>query len=312
MAKTGIKVAAPATITNIAGGLTTLGLALESPADELIIKEGNQPGLVITEIQGASGKLSKVPEKNPAGIAANRLLAHLGQLDRPLSIEIHKKIPMTAGMGSSAGLAACGVFAVQEYLRAGLSKQELLPFALEGLKCTDNDSLVANLIPSLLGGMTLKTEDDIAAYKKLYIPAGLSIALIRPHILLPKQNDFQSILSMNIQVEASLQHAEQLAAFVASMYTSDMVLMTQTLQKTKVHPKISENIPYFDVMQEKAIQLGAAGFGVAGVGPSMYALCTDSGAAHDVIEAAKTLFASQKVDVSTYFSKINHEGAIAF
>ena len=57
MSKSGIKVFAPASVANVAVGFDILGFALEKPGDEIIIREGSKPGLVITEIQGAGGKL---------------------------------------------------------------------------------------------------------------------------------------------------------------------------------------------------------------------------------------------------------------
>ncbi|CAG0905344.1 unnamed protein product, partial [Darwinula stevensoni] len=76
------------------------------PGDEIIIREGSKPGLVITDIQGAGGKLPYDVMKNTAGYAAYRLLEHLGETDRPLEMEIHKKMPFGSGLGSSAASAA--------------------------------------------------------------------------------------------------------------------------------------------------------------------------------------------------------------
>ena len=312
MAKSGIKVSAPATVTNIAGGLTTLGMALELPADEIIIKEGSRPGLVITEIRGASKRLSYDIGKNPAGLAAQSLLSYLGENDRPVELEIHKKIPSDAGLGSTAALAAAGVFAVQEYLRAGMSKQELLPFAAVGLQTDDNDALLAHLFPALLGGMILKTDDTISSYKKLYIPSGLCVAVIYPETGRMNKNQVQQTLESNIQLKESNEQAAHLAAFVASMYTSDFELMIQALQNTISSSIPTDAIPYFYDMRNIALQTGAKGFGAAGFGPSMFALCTDSGTAKDIIDAAKILYKTKKTSISTYFSKVNHEGAIAF
>ncbi len=312
MAKSGIKVSAPATITNIAGGLTTLGMALVFPADEIIIREGSSPGLVITEIRGASKHLSYEIEKNPVGLAAQKLLTHLGENDRPIELEIHKKIPLDVGLGSSAALAAAGVYAIQEYLRAGMSKQELIPFAVEGLHADENDDVLAHLFPALLGGMILKTADSLLSYKKLYIPAGLCVAVISPETVQINKNQVQQTLQSNIKFDDSYEQAAYLAAFVASMYTSDFELMTNVLQQTVSSPILTDTIPYYEELKNLAFQTGAKGFGTAGFGPSVYALCTDSGAAKDFIEAAKSLCKTKKIGITTYFSNVNHEGAIVF
>ena len=58
-----VKVFAPASVANVAVGYDILGFALEKPGDDVIVKEGKQPGLKIVEIRGGKGKLPFNPEK---------------------------------------------------------------------------------------------------------------------------------------------------------------------------------------------------------------------------------------------------------
>ena len=125
----GIKVFAPASIGNIGVGFDILGMALERPGDEVIARKSDTPGLRITKITGAGGKLPYEPDCNTAGVAALALLEHLGEQGRGIELEVHKKMPSGSGLGSSAASAAAAVLAVSELLRTGLSKRELLPFA---------------------------------------------------------------------------------------------------------------------------------------------------------------------------------------
>jgi len=85
----GIKVFAPATVANVACGYDLLGFALDKPGDEIIAKFSNTPGLKITKITGAKGKLPLEVEKNTAGVAALRMLEHLGEEGRGIELEIH-------------------------------------------------------------------------------------------------------------------------------------------------------------------------------------------------------------------------------
>lgn len=312
MSKSGIKVSAPATVTNIAGGMTTLGVALESPADEIIIKEGNQSGLIIQEIQGAAKRLSTDIHTNPAGLAALLLLEYLGESHRPLAMDIHKKISLDVGLGSSAALAAAGVFAVNEYLRTGLSKHDILPFAVKAVQNNNVDDGLAHVIPSLMGGMTLITDNVLPSFKKMYIPAGLYIVVICPEIPTSNHIWIKESVSMQKSYNESMDHARHLAAFVASMYTSDMDLMSSALQKVTEQKNIAAQIPGYEEMKEKALMAGASGFGIAGFGPSMYAVCTDSGTAKNIIDEAKILYKTKKYGISIHLSKVNHEGAIAY
>ena len=311
MAKPGIKIFAPASVANVAVGFDILGFALEKPGDEIIIREGSKPGLVITDIQGAGGKLPYDVMKNTAGYAAYRLLEHLGETDRPLEMEIHKKMPFGSGLGSSAASAAGGVFAVSEFLHTGLSKYELLRFAVEGEQIADGAFHADNVGPSLLGGMVLIRDNETLDIKKLHIPHGLYAAVIYPHVeVLTRES--RGILTSEVSFKDVIRQQGNLGAFVAGMYTSDYGLISRSLQDLLVEPQRAHLIPHFYDMKEAALSAGALGFSISGAGPSMFALCDNSIKAESVLEAANKLYQSKKVSINTYLSKINHEGAIRF
>lgn len=311
MAKPGIKIFAPASVANVAVGFDILGFALEKPGDEIIVREGNKPGLVITDIQGAGGKLPYDVMKNTAGFAAYRLLEHLGETDRPIEMEIHKKMPFGSGLGSSAASAAGGVFAVSEFLHTGLSKYELLRFAVEGEQIADGAFHADNVGPSLLGGMVLIRDNETLDIKKLHIPHGLYAAVIYPHVeVLTRES--RGILTPEVNFKDVIRQQGNLGAFVAGMYTSDYGLISRSLQDLLVEPQRAHLIPHFYEMKEAALAAGALGFSISGAGPSMFALCDNSIKAESVIEAANKLYQSKKVSINTYLSKINHEGAIRF
>ena len=133
-----VKVFAPATVANVACGFDILGFAIEKPGDEVIARFADQKGLTITQITGTKGK--KLPfeiEKNTAGYAALQLLKHLGEEERGIELEIHKKMPFGSGLGSSAASSAAGVMIVNELLKRPLTKRELLPFAVLGEQLAD-------------------------------------------------------------------------------------------------------------------------------------------------------------------------------
>ncbi|MFK7947678.1 MAG: hypothetical protein AB8G11_08815 [Saprospiraceae bacterium] len=72
-----MKVFAPASIGNVGIGFDVLGLCLNKPGDEIIIKESRTPGVTISKITGGKG-LPYDPAKNTAGVAAQAVLNHLG------------------------------------------------------------------------------------------------------------------------------------------------------------------------------------------------------------------------------------------
>lgn len=309
MSKPGIKVFAPASVANVAVGFDILGFALERPGDEIIIREGTAPGLIIKEIQGAHGRLSMDVMKNTAGYSAYKLLKHLGETQRPLEMEIHKKMPFGSGLGSSAASAAGGVFAVNEYLRTGLSKMEILRFAVAGEQIADGAWHADNVAPSLLGGMILIRDNESLDLKKLPLPQGLHVCVIYPHVQVLTRES-RGILKKEVDFQDVIRQQGNLAAFVASMYTSDFEMMKRSLNDILVEPQRAHLIPLFYEMQRLALGEGALGFSISGAGPSMFALCDNSLIAEKIGEKAVSLYKAAKVEISVYTSRINQEGAV--
>lgn len=306
-----IKVFAPASVANVAVGFDILGFALEKPGDEIIIREGSKPGLIITEITGAKGKLPLDVMKNTAGYAAHRLLEHIGALDVPLEMEIHKKMPFGSGLGSSAASAVGGAFGVNEFLKTGLSKLDILRFAVEGEEIADGAFHADNVGPSLLGGMVLIRDNATLDVKKLPIPKGLYVCVIYPHIEVLTR-DSRGRLSNTVSFKSAISQTGNLAAFVAGMYTSDFDLIGRSLRDEIVEPQRAHLIPNFYNIKEMALKEGALGFSISGAGPSMFAMCTNSMMAETIGAKAIEILKRDKIVSDLFVSGINLEGAFRF
>jgi homoserine kinase len=306
-----IKVFAPASVANVAVGFDILGFALEKPGDEIIVREGKGPGLKITQITGAKNKLPLDVMKNTAGYAAMRLLQHIGETDRPLEMEIHKKMPFGSGLGSSAASAVGGVYAVNEFCKTGLTKYDILRYAVEGEEIADGAFHADNVAPSLLGGMVLVRDNATLDVKKLHVPSGLHVVVVYPHIeILTK--DSRGILSPQVPFKDVILQTGNLASFVAAMYTSDFDMMRRSLQDVIVEPQRSRLIPRFYEIKEMAMNQGCLGFSISGAGPSMFALCDNSHLAEEIGAKAQLILKEAKILSDIFLSKINLEGAFRY
>ncbi len=306
-----VKVFAPASVANVAVGYDILGFALEKPGDDILVKEGKEPGLKISEIKGAKGKLPLDIQKNTAGYAAYRLMEHLGAGDEPIEMIIHKKMPFGSGMGSSAASSAAGVYAVNEYLKTGLKKRDILRFAVEGEQIADGAFHADNVAPSLLGGMIIIRDNPTLDIKKLHIPAGLCVTMIHPHVeVLTKES--RSILSDNVPLEKVIRQTGNLAAFVAAMYTSDLDLLSRCVQDVIIEPQRAQLIPHFYDLKGLAMNNGALGFSISGAGPAMFALCANTLVAENIINDSRQFLADRKVSSTVFLSNINQEGAFKY
>ena len=306
-----VKVFAPASVANVAVGYDILGFALEQPGDDVLIKEGKSPGLKITEIKGAKGKLPLDPYKNTAGYSAIKLLEHLGDTSIPIEMVIHKKMPFGSGMGSSAASAVAGVFAVNEYLKTGLSKRDILRFAVEGEQIADGAFHADNVAPSLLGGMVLIRDNQSLDIKKLHVPHGIYIAMVHPHVEVLTRHS-REVLSRDVPLEDVIKQSGNLACFVAAMYTSDIELLGRCLQDNIIEPQRAKLIPHFYDLKDLAMEHGALGFSISGAGPAMFAMCSNSLIAENIIDQINRFLAGKAIEHTSFVSAINHEGAIKY
>jgi len=306
----GIKVFAPASVANLAVGYDILGLALDKPGDEVVVKKGDKDGLQITKI--INGKsLSKELHKNTAGFSALRLLQHLGEQNMPIQMELHKKMRLGTGLGSSAASAVAGVMGVNEFLGKPLTKAELLKFAVEGEQIADGSWHADNVAPSLFGGIILIRDNPSLDWKRIYIPEHLSIVIIHPFIKI-LTSESRALLKPTVSLQDMVAQTGNLASLVAALYTSDFNMIRRSLTDHIIEPQRKKLIPHFDKIKDIALNQDALGFSISGAGPSMFALCENSFIAENIMSGVKQFYVDKKLEVDVFISEINKRGAFKY
>ncbi|MCB0642767.1 MAG: homoserine kinase [Phaeodactylibacter sp.] len=309
--KAGIKVFAPASVANVACGFDILGFALDKPGDEIVARFSDTPGITISKITGAKGKLPYEVQKNTAGYAAQQVLDYLGDPKIGIELEIHKKMPFGSGLGSSAASAAAGVMAVNELLKRPLEKRELLPFAVAGEQIADGAYHADNVAPSLLGGFQLIRDNETLDVHRLPVPKGLFAVVIHPQVqVLTKEA--RAILSPEVPFNHCIRQTGNLGGLIIGLYQSDLELIARSLQDWIVEPQRSKLIPHFDLVKAAALENGALGCSISGAGPSIFALCANNLIAENTANAMQRIYADRKIEAETFISTINQEGAIKF
>lgn len=303
----GFKVFAPASVANLACGYDILGLALDAPGDEVIARFKDEPGLKISRITG--GKLPYDVNKNTAGFAALKLLEHLGEVNRGIELEIHKKMPFGSGLGSSAASAVGGVMAVNELLGRPMTKRELLPFAVQGEQIADGAYHADNVAPSLLGGMILIRDNATLDVHRLPSIKGLKLAIVHPDIeILTRES--RAILSPQVSLKQMVTQTGSVAGLVTAMFKGDLDLLQRSLKDVVIEPQRAALIPNFYKVKDAAINAGALGCSISGAGPSIFALCPNDLIAENVGVAMASIFKENNISSSVFYSGINQEGAI--
>jgi len=304
-----IKVFAPATVANVSCGFDILGFAIDSPGDELHLKITDKPGVTITKITGDEGKLPYEAEKNTAGVS---LLAMLAELNAPYGaeIEIHKKMPLGSGLGSSAASAVASVFALNSLLEKPLSKLDLVRFAREGEKIAVGQNPHAdNISACIYGGFVLVRSNYPLDIIPLKTPADLYCTIIHPDVEVKTEHS-RNILRKQILLSTAVVQWGNIAGLVAGLLTSDYDLISRSLNDVIVEPVRSVLIPGFDNMKKAAMENGALGSSISGSGPSVFALSNKKETAEKIGAAMQDSLSSLKVGSEVYVSKINSQGPI--
>jgi len=310
-----VSVFAPATVANVGSAFDVLGFAVAAPGDTVTARRTQIPGVTISTITGDNGLLSKDSALNTAGVSVRALLTYLESQNRDIlagagiDISLTKGLPIGSGLGSSSASTVAAVVAANELLGAPLSREELLPFAMEGERVACGAAHADNVAPALLGGFVLIRSYDPLDVVHLPTPSHAWVTVISPNLELRTQ-DARKVLKRSVSLESAISQWGNVAALVAGIYKNDVGLMGRALEDRIVEPERAQLIPGYAAAKQSALQAGAAGCSISGSGPSVFALTESEEIAHRVGTAMKDAFAALDITSIPYVSQINATGAI--
>jgi homoserine kinase len=302
-----VKAFAPATVANVSCGFDIFGFAVEAPADEIIVTLTDAPGVVIKQITGDDGRLPMDASRNTSGVAIRAFLDKI-KSESGAEIILHKKLPLGSGMGSSAASSAAALIAINHLFDNPLSREQMLPFAMEAERIACGSAHADNVAPSLLGGFVLIRSYSPLDVTKIPTPPGLYCTLVHPHIEL-KTEDSRRVLKSSIQMRDAITQWGNIAGLVVGLMKPDYGLITRSLQDVIAEPIRSVLIPGFDVIKATAMKFGALGSGISGSGPTIFSLSTQVETAERVGEEIQKQFIEMKLKSDVFVSRINHTGA---
>lgn len=301
-----VRVFAPASVANVSCGFDVMGFALDRPGDEIVVQRSDTPGIRITKITGEEGMLPTSVEKNTAGVAVQKLLEHL-QSDVGIEIEIHKKMPLGSGLGSSAASSVGAVVATNRLLGSPCTQNELLGFAAEGERVACGTPHLDNVAPALYGGLVFIRSQQPADVFQLDCPKPLFATVVHPQIEI-KTEDTRKILRRDIPLQKAITQWGNVGGLVAGFLKGDYELISRSLQDVIIEPIRSVLIPGFGKVKQAALDAGALGSGISGSGPSIFALSVDEDTASAIGDAMQQAFDEIGLDNEIYVSPINKKG----
>ncbi|MHC2990168.1 serine kinase [Pontibacter sp. HJ8] len=303
-----IKVFAPATVANVSCGYDVLGFAVNAPGDEVIMHLNDSGQVTLDVLEGDEGRLPRDPEKNTVSAVVINYLRHIG-IAQGVSIELYKQMPFGSGLGSSSASAVAGLVAINELMGQPLTREQLLPFAMEGERLACGNAHADNVAPALLGGLVLVRSYAPLDVVRLPVPAGLACALVYPHVEIPTR-EARQILKTHIPLRDAVTQWGNVAGLVAGFCTNDLGLISRSMQDVVIEPMRAMLIPCFQEMRQLALEQQALGFGISGSGPSVFALCSNQTIAHNVTGALAAKLAQAGIGSTVYVSEINLQGPV--
>jgi homoserine kinase len=301
-----IRVFAPATVSNIACGFDIMGFAIDMPGDELVLRVSERPGVTITKISGDDGRLTYDVALNTAGKPVLSMVKAFG-IECGVEIEIHKKMPLGSGLGSSAASAVAAAFAVNKLFDLNLSNLDILPFAIEGEMIASGSLHVDNVAPALYGGFVLIRSYNPIDIIKIDVPKNLYCTVIHPHIEISTKES-RRLLPSEIPLSNAITQWGNTAALIAGLLKSDYNLIGRSLVDVVAEPIRSKLIPGFDDMKSAAIFAGALGCSISGSGPSLFALSDSREKAVLIAQSMQIELNNHNLASDLYVSQINNLG----
>ena len=215
MADEWIRIAAPATTSNIGAGFDVFGLALKDPYD---IIEGRkiESGIVISEVTGpGSVGIPTDPEQNSVSIAAMEVLRRC-DADFGIEIKIKKGIRPCSGIGSSGASAAGGAFLAHILCGEKLSPQEVVLCAAHAEDVTSGGFHADNVAPCVLGGFTVIRSYEPFEVISIKPPENLGIVVAMPDVMVPTRES-RMVLPHEVPVKDMVFHLGNAACMVYAM-----------------------------------------------------------------------------------------------
>ena len=298
---------APASIGNVSVGFDCLGLALEKPGDIVSLEPGDKPGVELVDIQGDNGELPIDADKNVAGVVVKAMLKALDQ-DEAIAMRLIKGLPLQSGMGSSASSSVAAALAANAYLGNVFTRQELIPFAMQGEKAACGAAHADNVAPALLGGITLIRCNDPLDIVSLPYPKNLYLAVVHPQMSVPTR-EARAVVPDTVPRATAVKQSAHLASFIAGLYRKDWDLLARSMIDLIAEPYRKNLLPHFDEVKAAALNAGGLTCGISGSGPTIFSLCKGKTVAEKVAVDMGKVFADKFIENEIYVSKVNNKGA---
>ena len=306
--KNKIRVFAPATVANMICGYDILGFAVNEPGDEVIMKRVDKIGVQINSIKGDDGKLPLDSDKNTVSACVKLLLNDLGIEDQiGVEIDLIKHMPIGSGLGSSSASTVAGLFAINSLLGNPLTKEELMPYCVEGERLACGHGHADNVAPALLGGITLIRGYEPLDIINLPVPDDLYAGIVYPQVSVPTR-DARQLIKNKVALKDAVVQWGNIAGLITGLFKNDYDLISRSMNDVIIEPTRAILIPEFYEMKQIALDNNALSFGISGSGPSVVAITKGKEVAQQITNKIQDHLSKAGIESYQYVSSVNNEG----
>lgn len=299
MSEEWIRVAAPATTSNIGPGFDTFGLAMNEPCDVI---EGRkiESGLRIVEVTGpGSENIPLDPKINSVSIAAEAVLKKCNA-DFGIELKIKKGIRPCSGMGSSGASAAGGAYLANILCGEKLSSTEMILCSAMAEDVISGGMHADNVAPCILGGFTVIRSYEPLEVIRIEPPKDLGLVVALPDIMVPT-SESRKVLPTEVGVRDLVYHVGNASTLVYAMMKGDLELIGRSVKDAIFEPARIKLVPHLKEAEKEAVSNGAIVSFLGGSGPcimSFYDKNKDIG--DKIADSIKEVYISNKIKCDTW------------
>jgi len=297
-----VKIAAPATTSNIGPGFDTFGLAMSEPFD---IIEGRKidSGLKILEVTGhGSENIPLDPKINSVSIAAEQVLKRCNA-DFGIELKIKKGIRPCSGMGSSGASAAGGAFLANILCGEKLSSTELILCAAHAEDVTSGGFHADNVSPCILGGFTVIRSYQPFEVIKIEPPKDLGMVVVLPNVMIATI-DARKVLPREVSLRDMVFHIGNASTMVYGMTTGDLKWIGKSVNDAVIEPARTKLVPFLKEAKKEAQTHGALASFLGGSGPCIMSFFDMRHVNGDIIaEKVKAIYTENGINCDTWVTK---------
>ncbi|AAY80334.1 homoserine kinase [Sulfolobus acidocaldarius] len=251
---------------NLGAGFDILALAHNAFEDSVEMEA--IPNSTLQVLVTGDGVPNEV-DKNSASYAVYRLLSEL-DVKVKVKMKVIKGIPAGLGLGSSGASAVAAVVGVNNLLKLGLDKQELVRASMIGEIASSGSAHPDNVAASVYGGVVAVLNTEPVTVSPIPVNLNFSLLLFIPVLQLKdKTKKAREMLPRNVELGKMVRNSRYLSSTILGLVKGDRELLRLGLNDEIVEVARSPLFPHYEKLKKISIENNAIGACVSGAGPTI-------------------------------------------